>query len=401
LELLPNPSIMGSDMPKVPKVLVLLDKSRTANRLILCGIVRYAHLLGTWRVCTLGPFYREPNDKLKVLAEAKNRRVDGIIANIDNAKMAKTLILTGLPAIVVPIEKRIPGFPCIFDDGDTAGKIATEHLLGLKLRNFAFCGFENLCWSQARGEDFSKTIAEAGFQTRFYSVPRLKIQRLWENEQIILADWLKSLPKPIGLMACNDDRGHYVLEACKIAGLRVPDEVAVIGFDNDELICDLTAPPLSSIVLNHEKAGYRAAQLLDKMMAGEEVDSKSIISLEASRVVARQSTDVLAIEDREVIEALRFVRRHSNEPIQVSDIADIVMLSRRVLERRFRKVLNRSVHDEISRVRVERAIRMLVDTDLTVSEIALQLGYPSDKHIDRQFRKEKGMTPMQYRRKFG
>jgi LacI family transcriptional regulator len=278
--------------------------------------------------------------------------------------------------------------------------MAAVHLLSLGLRNFAFCGFENLCWSQARGEDFSKRIADAGFRTCFYSVPRLKIQRLWENEQIILVDWLKSLPKPIGLMACNDDRGHYVLEACQVAGLRVPDEVAVIGVDNDELICDLTTPPLSSIALNHEKAGYRAAQLLDNMMAGKDVDSKSIISLEASHVVARQSTDVLAIEDREVAEAVRFIHRHSSEAIQVSDVADSVVVSRRVLERRFREVLKKSVHDEIRSARVERASRMLVETDLSVSQIALHLGYPSDKHIARHFRKEKGITPLRYRKKF-
>jgi len=181
----------------------------------------------------------------------------------------------------------------------------------------------------------------------------------------------------------------------------VPDEVAVIGVDNDELICDLTTPPLSSIALNHEKAGYRAAQLLDKMMAGKRVDSKSIISLEASHVVTRQSTDVLAIDDQEVAKALRFIHQHSNEAIQVSDVADIVTVSRRVLECRFREVLNRSVHDEIRRARVERASRMLVATDLTVSQIVLRLGYPSDKHTTRQFRKEKGMTPLQYRKKFG
>jgi len=121
--------------------------------------------------------------------------MDGIIANIDDAKMGEALIATGLPAIVIPIKERIPGFPCIFDGGETPGKMAAAHLLNLGLRNFAFCGFENLCWSQARSEDFRKRIVDGGFWTHFYKVPRSKIQRLWENEQIILADWLKSLPK--------------------------------------------------------------------------------------------------------------------------------------------------------------------------------------------------------------
>jgi LacI family transcriptional regulator len=202
-------------------------------------------------------------------------------------------------------------------------------------------------------------------------------------------------------MACNDDRGQYVLEACQIAGLRVPDDVAVIGVDNDDLICDLTVPPLSSIALNHEKAGYQAAQLLDEMMAGKKVDSKTIIPLESSHIVIRQSTDVLAIEDHELAEAVRFIRGHSREAIQVSDVVESVAVSRRVLERRFREVLKRSVHDEIARARVEHACRMLVETNLSVSQIAQHLGYPSDKHIARHFRKEKGMTPRQYRKKFG
>ena len=327
--------------------------------------------------------------------------MDGIIASIDDTKVAKALIHTGLPAIVIPVREPVTGFPRIFDDGDTPGKIAASYLLSLGLRNFAFCGFENLCWSQARGDDFGKTIADSGFQTDYYRVPSSRVRRLWENEQVIMADWLTSLPKPVGLMACNDDRGHYVIEACQIAELRVPDDVAVIGVDNDELICDLTAPPMSSIALSHETAGYRAAQLLDAMMAGKKVDSKIIIPLEASHVVVRQSTDVLAIEDPELASAVRFIRLHSNEAIQVSDVVDNVTVSRRVLERRFRRVFKRSVHDEIRRVRVERVARMLLETDLSISQIALDLGYPSDKHVARYFRKEKGMTPQQYRRKLG
>ncbi len=347
------------------------------------------------------PFYRGTGGKLRMLAEAREHQVDGIIVSVDDAKVAKALVHTGLPAIVSPVKGPVPGFPCIFDDGDTPGKMAASYLLSLGLRNFAFCGFEDLSWSQSRGEDFDRTIADGGFQTHRYKVPRSKVQRLWENEQTVLADWLKSLPKPLGLMTCNDDRGHYVIEACQIAELRVPDDVAVIGVDNDELICDLTAPPLSSIALSHETAGYRAAQLLDSMMAGRKVDRRTTVPLEALRVVVRQSTDVLAIEDPELASAVRFIRLHSNEAIQVSDVVDSVAVSRRVLERRFRRVFKGSVYDEIRRVRVERVARMLLETDLSVSQIALDLAYPSDKHVARCFRKEKGVTPQQYRRKFG
>ena len=338
---------------------------------------------------------------MRMLSQANDLQVDGVIATIDNLKMAKTLSLTGLPAVVEPAADQIPGFPCIFDRSEAAGKICAEHLLSLGLSNFAFCGFEDFCWSEVRWEDFNKRIVDAGCNSHFYKVLRSKTQRRSDNEQVALIEWLRELPKPVGLMACNDDCGYYVMEACQVADLRVPDDVAVIGVDNDELICDLTAPPMSSVALSHETAGYRAAQLLDEIMAGKNVDVKTIIPLEASHIVIRQSTDILAIEDTELGNAIRFIRQHSGESIQVSDVVDTVTVSRRVLERRFREVLKKSIHDEIRRVRVERVVRMLLETDLSISQIALDLGYPSDKHVARYFHKEKGLTPQQYRRKFG
>ncbi len=387
-------------MRKQSTVLVLLDKSRAAGRRLLRGIVRYSHLGHPWRIRSLPPFYRDPDSKMRMLSQAKDSQVDGVIAAIDDIEMAKALSLTGLPAIVEPAKDQIPGFPCIFDAGDTAGKMCAEHLLSLGLSNFAFCGFESFCWSEARWEDFDKKIVDAGYQSHFFKVPRLKAAHRWDSEQIILTEWLRSLHKPVGLMACNDDCGHYVIEACQVSDLRVPDDVAVVGVDDDELICELTTPPLSSVALSHEVAGYEAARLLDAMMTGKKVDGKSIVPLEASRVVTRQSTNVLAIEDRELASSVRFIRRHSNEAIQVSDVVNSAAVSRRVLERRFRNVLRRSVHDEIRRVRVEHAARLLLETNLSISQIASDLGYPSNKHIARYFRKEKGITPQQYRRKF-
>jgi len=346
-------------MQKQKTVLVLLDRSRAPACRILRGIVKYSNFIGQWRIRSLPPFYRHPRSKKKILSEAKDSQINGIIAEIDDIKMGQILYSVALPAIVIPYKDRISGFPYIFDEGDTPGQMAAQHLLCLGLRNFAFCGFENLVWSQARGKDFSERIVEAGLQTDFYKMPRSRVQRLWESEQIILADWLKTLRKPIGVMACNDDRGQNVIEACQIAGLCVPDDVAVIGVDNDELICDLTDPPLSSVALNHEQAGYKAAELLGKIMADKKVDNEPIISLEASDVVVRQSTNVLAIDDPELIKAIRFIHNHSREAIQVSDVVKGVSVSRRVLERRFREVFKKSVHDQVRHARIQCFSRML------------------------------------------
>jgi len=388
-------------MRKHPTVLVLLDKSRAAGRRLLRGIVRYSHLYGPWSIRSLPPFYRDPQSKIRLLSQAKDLQVDGIIATINDRRMAKVLGLTGLPAVVEPAKNQIPDFPSIFDSTDAAGQTCAEHLLSLGLNNFAFCGFENFCWSGARKRGFDKKILDVGFQTYSYKVPRSGAQVRWDNEQTALAEWLRSLPKPLGLMTCNDDCGHYVIEACQIAGLRVPDDVAVIGVDDDELICDLIDPPLSSAALNHEQVGYKAAELLDKMIAGEKVEKETFIPLEPSHIVVRQSTDVLAVNDHDLVKAVRFIREHSKRAIQVRDVVEAVALSRRVLERRFREVFKKSVYDEIRRVRVERATRMLLETDLSVSQIATSLGFPSDKHVGRYFRGEKGMTPQQYREKFG
>ena len=248
-----------------------------------------------------------------------------------------------------------------------------------------------------RSEKFRRYIDQAGYQTHFYKQPRPKNRRLWEDEQHFMVEWLKSLPKPVGLMTCNDDRSQHVIDACKIADISAPDQLAVIGVDNDDLICDLSNPPLSSIALNTVKAGYQAAAALHKLMAGDNMNDH-IITVSPTHVVARQSTDILAIQDSDVAEAVRFIRLHAKEPVQVDEVVDAVALSRRSLERRFRRILGRSIHHEIRRVRVEQVIRMLLETNMSISQIALALGYPGVNNVARYFRQETGISPLAYRK---
>jgi LacI family transcriptional regulator len=310
------------------------------------------------------------------------------------------IIAMGVPAISCPYTReRIPGITNIMTDHVSVGKTGAEHLLKRGFQRFAYCGFDDWWWSRKRGEVFGKTVAAAGYPTYFYPQPRAKAKRTWDKELPIIADWLLTLPKPIGLMACNDDRGEWVIEACKIAGLNVPDEAAIVGVDNDQLICDLCAPPLSSIVLNVEKAGYDAAALLDKMMAGERA-TVCDIHVRPTHVAIRQSTDILAVDDASVSAAIRFIRQHSKTVIQVKDVVNAVALSRRVLEKRFRAILGHSIHDEIRRARVEQIIQMLAETGMSISEIAQALGFSDVAHISRYFRREKGMSPLAYRKRY-
>ncbi len=397
---------------EIPKVLLLINTSRESGRKLLHGITKYSRLHGPWTF-NLKPAYfyenqAEPNQSKRwekeTFARLKQWGANGVIAtNVNNSRQLGKILALNLPSIILGGYK--PPKPTskwhrIYSDAAAIGKMAAEHLLERGFRRFAYCGYYGSSWSEERGVGFAKRIAEAGFETQFYKSPRSRVKRLWENEQAIMADWLKTLPKPCGLMVCNDDRGQQLLEAFKIAGLHVPDEVAVIGVDNDALICEVSEPPLSSISLNNERAGYEAAALLAKLMAGSTMAHQEIV-VQPATVVTRESTDNLAIEDSTVAQAVRFIRQHTTDIIQVSDVVNAVAMSRRTLERNFRKVLGHSMLDEIRRVHVSQFAKMLIETNLPVSQIAVDLGHADFKNISRYFRKEKGMSPLAYRKKHG
>lgn len=382
-------------MARIPKVILAIETSAAYGRGLLLGIAKYSRILGTWA------FYSEPGGEQTSLPRLDSWGASGIIARVADEKDAKRFIDTGLPTIFVPLKQTVPGFPNIIDDCATEGKMAAQHLLDRGFRNFTFCGFTGMYWSQERRNSFCKTIAQAGFQTRCYDRKRVKVHPHYESEQRLLADWLKCLPKPVGLMACDDEHGRHVIEACKLAALHVPEQIAVIGVDNDRVVCALSDPPLSSIAVNTERAGYEAAQLLDELMARKKKTRRKNIIVKPLHIVTRQSTDILAIEDRLVAQAVRFIREHAKDAITVDDVVDAATISRRPLEKRFRRVLNRSLLQEIRRVRAKHVAHMLAGTNLSISHIAAALGYPNVKHIARSFRHEKGMTPLAYRQKYG
>jgi len=382
-------------MAEIPKIILRIETSVAYGRGLLYGIAKYSRIHGPWA------FYSEPGAEQTALPRLEKWGASGIITRIPDQSKLGRLVVDGLPAILVPLKEKIPGFPNIIDDCPAAGRMAAEYLLDRGFQNFAFCGFSDMHWSRDRRENFTKTIAKAGFETRCYERPRVKVVRYYQKEQRLLADWLNLLPKPVGIMTCDDEHGRHAVEACKIAGLRVPEQVAIVGVDNDELFCTLSDPALSSIAVNTRKAGYEAAALLDRLMTGSEKMAEQKIIVRPLHVVTRQSTDVLAIEDREVAEAIRFIHQNAKRPIQVSDAADAATLSRRVLEKRFRKIMGRSVYSEINRQRIQHITQMLVETDQSISQIALSLGYPSVKHIARCFRRERGMSPLAYRKQYG
>jgi LacI family transcriptional regulator len=251
-------------MARIPKVIFLVETSRAYGRGLLRGIAQYSNLHGPWL------FFMGPEFYVKGIEHSykwiKEVGADGIIAPLWDAKIIEEIIDLGLPSVICGIEKPALNVCRVVTDEVAVGRISAEYFLERGFQRFAFCGFDDAIWSAWRGDSFNKRVAEAGFETHIYQQHRTGRHRTKEDEQTVIAKWLKSLPRPIAIMACNDDRSRDVLAACRIAGIEVPREAAILGVDNDELVCDLSYPQLSSIATSTERAGYETARVLDKLM---------------------------------------------------------------------------------------------------------------------------------------
>jgi LacI family transcriptional regulator len=381
---------------KARKIILLIAPTRAFDRGLLQGIARYANEYGPWTFYREPPHYQTIDWKEKVTDRLRSGKIDGIIMR--EPQRIDEILQCGIPGICAPVTRRIvEGFVNVVIDNDAVGTLGAEHLLQCGFRHFAYCGHEGIYWSVKRGEAFEARVARSGHSCRIYEPPKGKAV-LWEKEEPLLVKWLKSLPKPVAVMCCNDDRALQVIEACKQAKYEVPDHVAVLGVDNDVLVCDLADPPISSISLNTEGAGYEAARLLDRLMKGEPMAGQKI-DVSPTHIVTRMSTDVLAVSNADVSTALQFIRRNPNRLIQVSDVVEATNVSRRVLEKRFKAILRRSVHQEIRRVRVNHIVQLLIGTDMNITEIATHAGFDGVEHIARYFRKETGMSLRDYRKK--
>lgn len=383
---------------RIPKVALLVETALGYGRGLLRGIARYARLHGPWA------FYLTPGDLLQALPRMEEWGGTGIIARIETPEVARAILATRLPVIALDLkpeqlaaESPLSRVSELCPDSPAAGRMAAEHLLSKGFTQFAFVGAPgDPLWSTRREQGFRARLAEAGMSCVSYPLPRSLREQQWSREQPRMAPWLKSLPKPAGLLACDDDRGRQVLTACRLADVQVPEDVAVLGVDNDEVLCDVSDPPLSSVALDTEQAGYEAAALLDGLMSGR-VRKPQRLLVRPLFVVDRRSTDVLLLNDRDVALALRFIHDHAGKPLSVKEIAREARLSRRMLELRFRKAMGRTIHEEIQRVRLARARRLLIETNLPAAEVAQAAGFASASYFSKVFHQSQGMPPGDYR----
>jgi LacI family transcriptional regulator len=385
-----------------PRVALLIESSRSYGRELLMGIAKYVRIHGPWSI------EFEEGDPAEYFPKWFGRwKWDGIIARVSTPAMAEMIRRTGVP--VVDLSGSLPeaSFPRIRSDEGAVGRMAAEHLIERGFKNFAFCGYNGTDWSDLRRASFERRVSEAGFDCQAFENPgpmrsfsTSDYEEHGERHERDLMAWLQSLPKPCGLMACNDARGRQVLNCCRELGVAVPDEVAVIGVDKDEMFCELSDLPLSSVILNTQQIGFEAAALLARLMAGESADPASIV-VTPMGVMARQSTDVLAIDDRHIASALKYIREQACAGLDVESILKVVPLSRSVLERRFSQILGISPKAEILRVRLDRVCRLLAESDLPLSEVAQKAGFEHPEYMSRLFKKKMGITPGEFRKNPG
>ncbi|MBN2294542.1 MAG: DNA-binding transcriptional regulator [Pirellulales bacterium] len=385
-------------MQKRHNIAILVEWSRTYGRGVLNGLADYAQAHGQWQV-----FFSERSLNDDAPAWFDKWRGDGIIACAENPGLIEQIKRKQLPTVEVFSYDRVGGFAKVATDEPLVGRLAADHLLELGLRNFAFCGFHGVSVSEARGRYFAEYLAGLGHDVSIYRQSHGVNPSLFDSEEYSVlceesvSSWIRGLPKPVGLFASNDFRAYQILMACAKRGISIPEEVALIGANNEEVICKLCRPPLTTIELDPYTIGYEAARLLDQWMHTGLAPSE-VKFIAPKGLVVRQSTDTIQIADSEVAVAVRFIREHACDGIKVSDVMRQVSVSRTTLERRFSKAMGRAPKAEIDRIRLNRVKQLLTVTDYPLAKIAELCGFRYLERMCHLFRKKFGLTPGQYRK---
>ncbi len=380
---------------EVPHVALLIETARSYGRGVLRGIRRYMSAHGPWSVYV----------ELRALDSRtptwlKNWKGHGIITRTGSQAMADAIAATGVPTVEMRSTRLKHHFRFVGVDNRAIGQMVTEHLLERGFRRFAIYGIETEDYFEERCNNFVSAVAAAGFPCEVYRRPgHREIPINWERQQQHVAEWVQGLQKPVGVMACTDQLGFWFLDACRRARVAVPEEVAVVGCENDESLSTMSIPPLSSVQFNAEKTGFEAAALLDRMMAGViSTDQHTFIS--PLGIVVRQSSDIVAVEDKEIADALRFVRENAPYGLTVDDVLREIPMSRAALDQRMRLAIGRTVKAEILRVQLDHVKRLLADTDLSLSQIADRTGFRHPQYMAELFKKKCGKTPGTYRKEY-
>jgi len=374
---------------------------------IIRGVSSYVRLHADWHL-------RITHDKLdKVLSSLRARGVDGAFVSPTSRAEEDLVSRCGIPCILTHAAGPQKVLPYFTANNRLVGRMGAEHFIEKGFTNFAYYSLDNrLFWSRERLDGFTERVRKAGGTVHVFrpaaasahtKIPAKEAVYAWPPTSWIgssrhLHNWMISLPKPIGVMTPDDAMGYDIIEASEELGIKVPEEMAVLGAYNDVTRCLLANPPLSSIALDLEQNGYNAAVLLHKIIIGQEKMKGQRLVNEPTHIVTRQSTDILAVNDQDIAAALHFIRTSFNRPIKVADVVKQTSASRRALEIKFRDHVRHSITDEILRVKIDQATRMLLESDMSMERIAECLAFCSSGTMRKAFRKSKGLNPLVFRR---
>lgn len=379
-------------MSKSPHVALLIETSRAYGRGCLRGVKRYLLEHERWSI-----FVERRSLESPVPPWLKNWRGDGIITRTDSRPLLDAVLRTKVPAVELRPTLHNP-LPVVRTDDRMVGQLAARHLLSQEHYQFGCVSVGDAQYDHfdLRRDGFIDYLAENGHRCEMHYVAETERSSNWERQQEQLARWLTGLPKPVGVLATTDQSGLWLLDACGRAGVRVPEEVSVVGVENDSLLCSLATPPLSSVQLDTPTIGYRAAELLDRLMRGHSPPSSALL-VDPIEVVVRQSSNMTVLDDVDMARALQFIRNAACGPLTVDDVAKHVRMSRSSLERRMRRAISRSPMTEIRRIRLGRARQLLAETDLTLAEIAIRAGFQHPQYLSDVFKRAHKETPGAFR----
>jgi LacI family transcriptional regulator len=373
------------------RVALLMDIHTAYDHGVARGIMRFARERGTWRLFGHG----------WTLAQVRDPRHwdgHGIITRVHHPREVPALLALGVPVIDVCRTSPHPRIHSAANDDEETGRVAGRHFVAAGHRRFAFCGAPEGTWSVRRGQGFAQAVGVPVERMPGFQRPRSWWHRPGRVPAVLKA-WIRRLERPVAILAGDDAIGVKLANACAELGIRVPDEVAIVGVDNEEVLCELANPALSSVPCDTERMGYEAAKLLDRLMDRGQGAEASHVAIPPLPIVVRGSSDRFATDDEAVLAALRLIHHADHPQVRVPQVVAASGLSRRALELRFRRELERTILDEIRRVRLDRACRLLETSDLPVAKVALRCGFSTPQRFHSVFRQQMGMLPSEYRRK--
>ena len=383
------------------RIILLIETSRAYGRNCVLGVASYAKAHDSWNVLH---FERGLTESLP--SKIEEWRPDGIISRLETKETAKAAFALKIPTVDLRGVFRPPRGALLDTDPHATAILAAEHLLDRGFQHFAYCGMPGLKFSDQREEAFVGFLSDHGLKASCFrpdaiskrkEISTLDEERFGETHIEQLIPWVLTLPRPIGVMACNDVRGRQVIRACTLAGLRVPEEIAVVGVDDDEVICELCNPPLSSVVPDTHQLGFTGARILDEMLSEGMLPPEDTILIPPLHVTVRPSSDCLALADQEMVHVVRFIRQNACKGINVNDVIDQFQVSRSTLERRFSKYFQCGAKEYICQVRFDRVKTLLRDTEYDLRKISQLAGFKTAAHLVTAFKRDTGQTPGEYR----